>query len=93
MKTHSHLLTNKPIACAQDPLDETTSTSDLTTPIVKRPFKPIEQVHLKAFIKLTHQKSKAQHHHRTLEESLRLERLPRGLTPTSNTTYQRLLQV
>ena len=66
---------------AQDPLDETTSTSDLTTPIAKRPFKPIEQVYLKAFIKLTHQKSKAQHHHRTLEEALRLERLPRGLTP------------
>ena len=66
---------------AQDPLDETTSTSDLTAPIEKRPFKPIEQVYLKAFIKLTHQKAKAQHHHRTLEEALRLERPPRGLTP------------
>ena len=38
---------------AQDPLDETTSMSDLTAPIEKRPFRPIEQVYLKAFIKLT----------------------------------------
>ena len=71
----------------QDPLDETTSTSDLTAPIVKRPFKAIEQVYLKAFIKLTCQKSKAQHHHRTLEEALRLERPPRGLTPQHQTQH------
>ena len=68
---------------AQDPLDETTSASDLTAPIEKRPLKPIEQVYLKAFIKLTRQKAKAQHHHRTLEEALRLERPPRGLTPNT----------
>ena len=54
---------------AQDPLGETTSTSDLTAPIEKRPFKSIEQVYLKAFIKLTRQKDKAQHHHRTLQGS------------------------
>ena len=62
---------------AQDPLDETTSTSDLTAPIEKRPFKPIEQVYLKAFIKLIRQKANAQHHHRTLTQSHQIIKEPR----------------
>ena len=78
---------------AQDPLDETTLMSDLTASLEKRPFKPIEQVFLKAFIKLTRQKAKAQHHHRTLEEAPRVERPPEDLFQTLNTTYQRPLQV
>ena len=60
---------------------ETTSTSDLDTLKQTKLFQPVEQAYLKAFIKITRQKTKADHHHLVLNEALRIECPPRGLTP------------
>ena len=35
---------------AQDPLDETTSTSDLTAPIEKRPFNPFDTYRIPSYL-------------------------------------------
>ena len=63
----------------QNELDEQTSTSD--TLRQQKPFWPVEQAYLKAFIKITRQKTKADHHHMVLNEALKNERPPKGLTP------------
>ena len=65
----------------QDELDEQTSTSDLQSAIKTKPFKPIEQAYLKAFIKITRQRTKVDHHYLVLNEALRNEHPPKGLTP------------
>ena len=70
------------MACRIPPkLGETTSTSDLDTLKQTKLFQPVEQAYLKAFIKITRQKTKADHHHLVLNEALRIECPPRGLTP------------
>ena len=66
---------------AQNDLDETTSTTDLEINKNTKPFKPVEQAYLKAFIKITRQRTKANHHHIVLNEALATEQPPRGLTP------------
>ena len=66
---------------AQNDLDESTSTTDLETNRNTKPFKPVEQAYLKAFIKITRQRTKANHHHIVLNEALATEQPPRGLTP------------
>ena len=65
----------------QNKLDEQTSTSDLDTLRQQKPFWPVEHAYLKAFIKISRQKTKADHHHMVLNEALKKERPPRGLTP------------
>ena len=62
-------------------LDETTSTTDLEINKNTKPFKPVEQAYLKALIKITRQRTKANHHHIVLNEALAIERPPRRLTP------------
>ena len=57
---------------AQNDLDESTLTTDLETNRTK-PFKPVEQAYLKAFIKITRQRMKANHHHIVLNEALATE--------------------
>ena len=42
---------------AQNDLDESTSTTDLETNRNTKPFKPVEQAYLKAFIKITRQRT------------------------------------
>ena len=58
---------------AQNDLDETTSTTDLEINKNTKPFKPVEQAYLKAFIKITRQRTKANHHHIVLNEALATE--------------------
>ena len=65
----------------QDELDEQTSTSDLQDTTKTKPFKPIEQAYLRAFIKITRQRTKADHHYIVFNEALRNECPPKGLTP------------
>ena len=65
----------------QDELDEQTSTSDLPNTTKTKPFKPIEQAYLKAFIKITRQRTKADHYYIVLNEALRNKCPPKGLTP------------
>ena len=55
---------------AHDPSEKNPSISDLTSLTERRPLKPIEQIYLKTHIKLTTQKTKAQHHHRTHHRTL-----------------------
>ena len=65
----------------QNKLDEQTSTPDLDTLRQEKPFQPVEQAYLKAFIKIIRQKTKADHHHMVLNEALKNKRPPRRLTP------------
>ena len=58
---------------AQNDLDESTLTTDLETNRNTKPFKPVEQAYLKAFIKITRQRTKANHHHIVLNEALATE--------------------
>ena len=63
--------------------DTGTSTTDLTgNQANKKPLKPIVQAYLKALIKITRQIERSSHHKSLLTEALKLERPPRGLTPT-----------
>ena len=62
---------------AQNDLDESTSTTYLETNRNTKPFKPVEQAYLKAFIKITRQRTKANHHHIVLNEALATQ--PKGL--------------
>ena len=65
----------------QDELDEQTSTSDLQSATKTKPFKPIEQAYVKAFFKITRQRTRVDHHYLVLNKALRNKCPPKGLVP------------